>query len=164
MTDRQLRDECMTLLLAGHETTALALTWTTYLVAQHPEVEEKLRHEVDTVLAGRLPGASDLPNLVYTARVLKESLRLYPPAWAMVRMANEECEIGGFRIPRKTGVIMSPWVMHRDPRYFDDPERFDPDRWTEQFQRGLPRFAYLPFGGGPRMCIGAGDRQVARSN
>jgi len=156
MTDRQLRDECITLLLAGHETTALALTWGIYLLAQSLEAQEKLGTELDDVLGGRLPGAANVPQLTYTDRVVKEALRLYPPAWMVVRLAAEKCTMGDYRIPRRTSVLASPWVMHRNPRFYENPERFDPDRWTESFQKNLPRFAYFPFGGGPRMCIGAG--------
>ncbi len=155
MSDRQLRDECTTLLLAGHETTALALSWAIYLLAQDSAAQVKLAAELNAVLGGRAPTVEDVPRLAYTDRVLKEAMRLYPPAWMMVRLAAEECVIGGYRIPRRTSVLASQWVLHRDPRYYPDPERFDPDRWTETFQKNLPRFAYFPFGAGPRMCIGA---------
>jgi len=155
MSDRQLRDECTTLLLAGHETTALALSWAIYLLAQDANAQEKLAAELGAVLAGRAPSVEDVPRLAYTDRVLKEAMRLYPPAWMLVRLAAEDCVIGGYRIPRKTSVLASQWVMHRDPRYYPDPERFNPDRWTDSFQKNLARFAYFPFGGGPRMCIGA---------
>jgi cytochrome P450 len=155
MDDRQIRDEVLTLLLAGHETTALALSWTWYLLAQNPEVERKLHEEFDRVLAGRAPGVEDLPRLTYTEKVIKESLRLYPPAYAILRLAIEDAEIGGFKIPKGSSVGVSPWVTHRDPRFFPEPERFRPERWTEEFQQKLPRFAYFPFGGGPRICVGA---------
>jgi cytochrome P450 len=155
MSDRQLRDECVTLLLAGHETTALALSWTLYLLAQNPEVTAQLHAELDAVLAGRLPTLDDVPRLAFTAKVLKESMRLYPPAWGVVRMCPDECTLGDFRIPKRASVIVSQYVMHRDPRFFPEPTRFDPSRWTESFERDLPRFAYFPFGGGPRLCIGA---------
>jgi cytochrome P450 len=155
MSDRQLRDEILTLLLAGHETTALALSWSWYLLSQNPEAERKLHAELDSVLAGRLPGVEDLPRLPYTERVIKESLRLYPPAYAILRLAVEDAEIAGYKIPRGSSVGLSPWVMHRDPRYFPEPERFLPERWTDDFIRQLPRFAYIPFGGGPRICVGA---------
>jgi len=155
MSDRQLRDESVTLLLAGHETTALALSWTLYLLAQNPEVAAQLHAELDAILAGRLPTLDDVPRLAFTAKVLKESMRLYPPAWGVVRMCPAACTLGGYRIPKSASVILSQWVMHRDPRYFADPTRFDPTRWTESFERDLPRFAYFPFGGGPRLCIGA---------
>ena len=153
MTVRQLRDEALTLLLAGHETTALSLTWTWYLLAQHPEVEDELWRELRKVLNGRSAQPEDLPKLPYTERVVKESMRLYPPAWAIARTAVTECEVGGYRVPAGTHLAMSPWVMHRDPRYFDQPEKFNPDRWVDASR--LPRFAYFPFGGGPRICIGA---------
>ena len=155
MTDRQLRDEAMTLFLAGHETTANALAWTWYLLAEHPEVENKLAAELDRVLGGRAPALEDLPRLTYCEKVIKESLRLYPPAWGIGREALDDFEIGGFRLPRGAQVFMVQWLVHRDARWFDQPERFDPDRWTEEFERRLPRFAYFPFGGGPRTCIGA---------
>jgi cytochrome P450 len=155
MSDLQLRDESITLLLAGHETTALALTWTLYLLAQNPEAAAHLAAELDAALAGRLPTLDDVPCLAYTAKVLKESMRLYPPAWGVVRMCPAKCTLAGYRIPKSASVIVSQWVMHRDPRYFTEPTRFDPTRWTEAFERDLPRFAYFPFGGGSRICIGA---------
>src|SRR5262245_12001183 len=154
MTDRQLRDEVMTLFLAGHETTANLLSWTWYLLAKNPDVEAKVRHELESVLAGRPATAADVPNLPYTEQVLLESMRLYPPAYAMGRESIEECTIGGFRLPAGTTVIMSQYVMHRDPRYFERPEEFDPDRWGGGLLKRVPKFAYFPFGAGPRMCIG----------
>ncbi|HLW79559.1 MAG TPA: cytochrome P450 [Terriglobia bacterium] len=155
MTDRQLRDEAMTLFLAGHETTANVLSWTWYLLAQHPEVEIKLADELAQVLGGRAPALEDIGRLRYCERVIKESLRLYPPAWGIGRQALGSFEVGGYRLPPKTNVFMCQWITHRDPRWFEQPERFDPDRWTEEFERRLPRFAYFPFGGGPRTCIGS---------
>ena len=155
MTDEQLRDEVMTLLLAGHETTANALSWAFWLLSSNIEAEAKLAEELGRVLGGRVPTMADLPNLPYVERVLKESMRLYPPAWVMGREAIGECEVGGYRMPARTTALMSQWVMHRDPRYHHDPEHFDPDRWTAEYEEGLPRFAYFPFGGGPRQCIGA---------
>jgi cytochrome P450 len=155
MTDKQLRDEVMTFLLAGHETTALALSWTWHLLGQNPEAEEKLHEELDRVLDGRVPEFSDLQKLPYTERVIKESMRLYPPAWGVARTVNKEFELGGYRIPRGANVVMSTWVMHRDPRYFPEPEKFDPERWLPETAQKLPKFAYFPFGGGPRQCIGA---------
>ena len=155
MTDRQLRDEIMTFLLAGHETTALSLSWTWYLLARNPDVEEKLQTELHTTLRGRSPSHQDLPNLVYSGRVVKESMRLYPPAWSMARAAARDCEIGGYTLPAGANVVMSQWIMHRDPRFFPDPEKFDPGRWANEKTQSLPRFAYFPFGGGPRQCIGA---------
>ena len=155
MPDEQLRDEVMTLLLAGHETTAVSLSWTWYLLAQYPEVEEKLWSELRQVLNGRKPTAQDLSKLPYTARVIKEAMRLYPSAWAVVRKSLQECEIGGYRVPAGSTVMMNQWVMHRDPRYYDQPEQFNPDRWLDERAKAIPKFAYFPFGGGPRTCIGA---------
>jgi cytochrome P450 len=155
MTDKQLRDEVMTLLLAGHETTANALSWTFWLLSLNLEAEAKLAEELGRVLGGRVPTMADLPNLPYVERVLKESMRLYPPAWVMGREAIGECEVGGYRVSAGTTALMSQWVMHRDPRYHHDPERFEPDRWSPEYEKVLPRFAYFPFSGGPRQCIGA---------
>lgn len=156
MSDRQIRDEVLTFLLAGHETTALALSWTWYLLSQHPKVQEKLQREVQTVLGMRLPTVADLPSLVFTDRVIKESMRLYPPAWSLAREVVNEIEVEGYRVPAGANVVMSQWIMQRDPRYYRDPDRFDPDRWGTEACARLPRFAYFPFGGGPRQCIGAG--------
>jgi cytochrome P450 len=156
MTDKQLRDEVITLLLAGHETTALHLSWSWYLLAQHPEAEGKLHAELESVLGGRVPCAGDIPKLVYTERVLREVLRLYPPAWRIFRKTQEELEVGGYVLPAGSNLVMSQWVMQRDPRWFVDAERFDPERWSEERAAKLQRFAYFPFGGGPRVCIGAG--------
>ena len=153
--DEQLRDEVMTLLLAGHETTAVSLSWAWYLLAQYPEVEKELWSELRAVLNGRSPGTQDLPHLRYTERVVKEAMRLYPPAWAIVRNSLKDCEIGGYRVPAGATLVMSQWVMHRDPRYYDQPERFQPDRWLDGRAKAAPKFAYFPFGGGPRTCIGA---------
>jgi cytochrome P450 len=155
MSDRQLRDEVITLLSAGHETTATTLAWTWYLLARHPEVEKRLAAELQSVLAGRAPSAADVPRLQYVEQIVMESMRLYPPVFAMGRMTKEPCEIGGFDIPTGTSFLMSQWVSHRDPRYFDSPEEFRPERWAEDRMRQLPKFAYFPFGGGPRLCIGA---------
>lgn len=154
MTDMQLRDEILTILLAGHETTANALTWTIYLLSQHPQIEAVLLAELDEVLSGRGPTVADLPQLRYTRRVLSEGLRLYPPAWVIGRRALSDYQVGGYQVPARTIVAMSQWVMHRDPRYYPDPDRFDPDRWTPEQQEQRPRYAYFPFGGGPRICIG----------
>ncbi len=154
LSDQQLRDEMMTLLFAGHETTAKALSWTWMLLSQHPEVEAKLVEELQAVLGGRTPTMADLPQLRYTERVVLESMRLYSPAWVMSREAVQDCEIGGYPVPAGTNVFMSQWVMHRDPRYFDNPEQFNPDRWANDLAKRLPTYAYFPFGGGPRVCIG----------
>jgi cytochrome P450 len=156
MTDEQLRDELMTIFLAGHETTANALTWTWYLLSQNPEAEARLHEEIDRVLEERLPDFDDVAELKYTEMVLAESMRLYPPAWALGRLAMEDFEIGGYFVPRKSLVLMSQFVMHRDPRYFADPLKFDPDRWTTEARESRPQFSYFPFGGGPRRCIGEG--------
>jgi cytochrome P450 len=154
MTDEQLRDEVITLFLAGHETTALALSWTWFLLAQHPEKEAKLHAELDRVLGGRAPTVEDLPHLSYAGMVFHESMRLYPPAYAFGREAVEDCEIGGFHIARGTTLFISPWVAHRDERFFERPEEFEPERWEGNLMKRLPKLAYLPFGGGPRVCIG----------
>jgi cytochrome P450 len=154
MTDLQLRDEALTLFLAGHETTANALAWTWHLLALNPDAEARLHAEVDAV--GDAPRAGDLPRLAYTRAVLAESMRLYPPAWAIGRQPLEEFAAGGYRVRAGTVVLMSPWVTHRDPRWWTEPERFDPERWTPENEARLPRYAYFPFGGGPRKCIGEG--------
>jgi len=155
MTDRQLRDEVMTFLLAGHETTALSLSWAWFLLSENPEAENKLHHELARVLDGKNPSFEDLPRLCYTEAVVKESVRLYPPAWSLARTAAEDFEIGGYLVPAGSNVVMSQWIMHRDPRFFPSPEQFDPGRWFEEHTQRLPRFAYFPFGGGPRYCVGA---------
>jgi cytochrome P450 len=155
MSNRQLRDEVMTFLLAGHETTALALSWAWHLLTENAETERKLHDELDRVLGGRVPAISDLPLLKYTEGVIKESMRLYPPAWGVGRTVVHDFELGGYRIPQDANLVMSQWVMHRDARFFPDPEKFDPDRWSTEATRNLPRFAYFPFGAGPRQCIGA---------
>jgi cytochrome P450 len=156
MTDAQLRDELMTIFLAGHETTANALTWTWYLLSQNPEAEAKMHAEIDGVLDGRLPTVGDVPRLVYTERVLAESMRLYPPAWALGRMSLSDFEIGGYAVPARSLILMSQFVMHHDERYFAEPNRFDPERWTAEAREKRPQFSYFPFGGGPRRCIGEG--------
>jgi cytochrome P450 len=158
MSDEQLRDEVMTLFLAGHETTANALSWTWYLLAQHPEIEARLFQEISEVLRGKLPAAADVARLPYTEMVVKESMRLYPPAWAVGRQAVGEFEMGGYKFPAGTNVAILQWNTQRDARFFPDPEKFDPERWSAESLRrnALPRFAYFPFGGGPRVCVGAG--------
>jgi cytochrome P450 len=154
MTDKQVRDEALTLFLAGHETTANALTWTWYLLSQHPEVERRLHEEIDDVLQGRAPEFADLPRLRYAEMVLSEALRLYPPAWAIGRSAIGPFELGGVQIPAKSICILSPYLVHRDARWFPDPARFDPDRWVPEARDARPKFSYFPFGGGSRVCIG----------
>lgn len=154
MTDRQLRDEAMTLYLAGHETTALTLSWSWYLISQHPQVEAKLADEWRAVLDGRTPTADDLPNLPYTDAVITEAMRVYPPVYLIGREATKDLELGGYRIKKGHTVFMSQWVSHRDPRYFPDPEVFRPERWLDGLAKRLPKYAYYPFGGGPRVCIG----------
>jgi cytochrome P450 len=154
MTDRQVRDESMTIFLAGHETTANALTWTWYLLSENPDAARRLHDEVDRVLQGRLPSVDDLPRLPYVERVVTEAMRLYPPAWLIGRRAIAEYAFGPYVAPPRAILIMSPFIVQRDARYYRDPERFDPDRWTPEFKASLPRFAYFPFGGGPRQCIG----------
>jgi cytochrome P450 len=157
MREEQLRDEVMTLFLAGHETTAIALSWTCFLLAQNPHVEAKLAEELHSVLAGRTPVIEDLPRLRYTEMVLKEAMRLYPAVWGLGRRAIAECELGGYRVPAGTNIFMFQWLTQRDPRFFPEPGRFDPERWREDPVRAgkIPRFAYFPFGGGPRVCVGA---------
>jgi cytochrome P450 len=154
MDDRQLRDEVMTMFLAGHETTANALAWTVYLLAQHPEAEARLVEECRSVLDGRDPTPADIPALRYTESVFLESMRLYPPAYIFGRRALRECRLGDYDLPAQTTVLISQWVLHRDGRFFDRPEQFEPERWLTGLAQRLPRFAYLPFGGGPRGCIG----------
>jgi len=154
MTDQQVRDEALTLFLAGHETTANALTWTWYLLSQHPEVEQRLHTEIDAVLEGRAPELADVPNLRYAEMVLAEALRLYPPAWAIGRMAVAPFELAGVQIPAKSICILSPYLVHRDSRWFPDPEKFDPERWTPEVRDSRTKFSYFPFGGGARVCIG----------
>lgn len=154
MSDQQLRDEAMTLFLAGHETTALALSWSWYLLAQHPEVEAKLHAEIASVLGDRPPTADDWPRLKYTEMIALEAMRLYPPAYVIGREAVVDCAIAGYHVPRGTTILMAEWTVHRDPRFWDEPERFHPDRWGEARVRTMPKFAYFPFGGGPRVCIG----------
>jgi len=155
MTAQQLRDESLTLFLAGHETTASTLSWTWWLLAQNPEVEEKLHLELDRILAGRIPTLDDLPKLTYTSWVISESMRLYPPAWAIPRLAIEDHELGGYRVPKGTGIAAVPWVVHRDRRWYENPEQFLPERWESgNLLKKNPRFAYFPFSYGARQCIG----------
>ncbi len=154
MTTRQLRDEAMTLFLAGHETTASALSWTWWLLSQHPEVEQRLHHELDTVLAGRTPSIEDLARLTYTSHIISESMRLYPPAWAIARLAIEDHELDGYPVPKGTGIAAVPYVVHRDARWYENPEQFIPERWEGDSLSKNPRFAYFPFSYGARQCIG----------
>ena len=154
MDDRQLRDEMLTLFLAGYETTANLLAWTWWLLATHPHIEKTLHEELDALLGGRAPTMDDLPRLVYAGQVITESLRLYPPAWGMARLAIEAHEIAGYPVPAGTGLAIAQWITQRDPRWFEAPEEFLPERWAGDLQKRLPRFAYFPFGGGPRQCIG----------
>lgn len=154
MTDQQLRDETTTLVLAGHETTSNTLSFTWMLLAQHPEVQAKLAEELQTVLGGRAPTIADLTRLPYANMVIKETLRLYPVVTDLTREATRDCKIAGHSIPAGCTMIMSQWVMHRDPRYFDAPEVFAPERWLDDLEKRLPRGVYFPFGDGPRVCIG----------
>lgn len=154
MTDRQVRDEATTIFLAGHETTANALTWTWYLLSRNPKVEARLHDELDRVLEGRLPTMADIPNLRYTEMVFTEAMRLFPPAWSVGRTALDDYEVGGYYLPAGSIITMSQFVVHRDPRFYPDPARFDPMRWTPEERAKRPKFAYFPFGGGNRLCIG----------
>lgn len=155
MSDAQLRDEAVTLFLAGHETTALALSYALYLLGKHPEVAQRLQAELDAVLGGRAPTAADVKALPFTECVLKEAMRLYPPAWTMGREALEPLTLGGHAIPKGAQLLVSQWVLHRDPRWFPNPKVFDPERFGPERAKTIPRHAYLPFGAGPRVCIGS---------
>jgi cytochrome P450 len=154
MSDKQVRDEVMTIFIAGHETTSNALTWTFYLLSQYPNVERKLHDEIELVLENRIPAADDIPKLRYTKMVLRESMRLYPPVWTMGRHVENDYSVGEYTIPAGSSILMSQYVMHHDPKYYEKPEEFNPDRWTDDFKTHLPRFSYFPFGGGMRGCIG----------
>ena len=165
MSDKQVRDEVMTIFIAGHETTANALTWTFYLLSQYPDVEKKLHDEIDSVLGAnddrnghddskKIPTVDDIPKLQYTEKLLRESMRLYPPVWTMGRYVENDYHVGEYTIPAGSSILMSQYVMHHDPRYYEEPEHFNPDRWTTKFKTDLPRFSYFPFGGGIRGCIG----------
>jgi cytochrome P450 len=154
MTDKQVRDESLTLFLAGHETTANALTWTWYLLSQNPEVEAKFHEEIDSLLGDRLPTFADVPNLRYTEKLFAESMRLYPPAWTIGRQVLNDYQLGDYLAPQGSILLMSPYVMHHTARYYPEPFHFDPERWTEEAREARPKFSYFPFGGGPRVCIG----------
>jgi cytochrome P450 len=156
MTDTQVRDEVMTLFLAGHETTANALSWTWVQLCQNPGIYDQLQAELKSVLGGRLPTPADYPALKYTEKVFSESMRLYPPAWIVGRRALEELELGGYRIPKGSIIVMSQYLMQRDPRFWTDPEKFDPERFSPEEKAKRPSFSYFPFGAGPRGCIGEG--------
>jgi cytochrome P450 len=155
MTDRQVRDEVMTLLLAGHETTSNALTWTWYLLSQHPDAESRLHAELEQVLGGSIPTVENLPRLPYTRMVLEEALRLYPPAVGFNRKALGDDEVGGYMVPANTLIWLSPYMTHRHPDFWEHPDVFDPERFSPERSAGRPHFAYFPFGGGPRLCIGS---------
>ena len=163
MSDKQVRDEVMTIFIAGHETTSNALTWTFYLISQYPDVEKKLHEEIDSVFGtndenghdvSKTPTVDDIPKLQYTEKVLRESMRLYPPVWSMGRTVENNYQVGEYTIPAGSSILFSQYVMHHDSRYYEEPEKFNPDRWTAEFKTHLPRFSYFPFGGGIRGCIG----------
>ncbi len=154
MTDKQLRDEVVNLYIAGHETVALTLAYTWRLLAEHPEVESKLHDELERVLAGRTPTMEDLQNLPYIEQIITESMRLYPPVWGVFRDCKIADEIGGFPIAPRTVVLLSPWVVHHDAHYYAEPEEFRPERWDKSSKQPIPRYAYFPFGGGQRLCVG----------
>jgi cytochrome P450 len=163
MSDKQVRDEVMTIFIAGHETTSNALTWTFYLLSQNQEVEKKLHDEIDSVIGdssngnnveNRIPTANDIPKLQYTEKVLRESMRLYPPVWTIGRRVENDYSVGEYTIPTGSSILMSQYVMHHNPKYYEEPNQFNPDRWTEEYKSRLPRFCYFPFGGGTRGCIG----------
>jgi len=156
MNDEQIRDEILTMFVAGHETNANALMWTWYLLAENPAAAEKLRAELDAVLGGRSPSMADLEKLRYTRMVFSEAMRIYPPVWIMGRRALRDTKVGDYFVPDRSHVHVSQFLMHRDARYFPDPERFDPERWTSEAAAARPRFSYFPFGGGPLQCIGEG--------
>jgi cytochrome P450 len=155
MSDKQVRDEIMTIFIAGHETTANALTWTFYLLSQHPDVEEKLLDELGTVIdSDRTPTVDDIPKLKITEKILRESMRLYPPVWSMGRSVGNDYHLGEYIVPAGSTIMMSQYVMHRDSRYYNEPDQFNPERWGSETRSSLPRFSYFPFGGGIRACIG----------
>jgi cytochrome P450 len=154
MTDIELRDEAMTIFLAGHETTANALTWTWYLLSQHPEIEREMHKTVDDVLQGRAPVLADIQPLKYVEMVFSEAMRLYPPVWIVGRRAINDCEVDGEKIPAGSVVLVSPYITQHDARYFDEPEKFDPQRWTQEAENARPKYSYFPFSSGSRQCLG----------
>jgi cytochrome P450 len=154
LTDREVRDEVLTMLMTGHETVAAALVWTWYLLARHPTVEALLHSEVKGLLRGRLPSSADLPDLSFTKQVVAEAMRLYPPAPMVIRETTGDYRVGRYVLPARCVIMMCSAVTHHDPRFYPEPERFAPERWTAEFRAGLHRFAYFPFGGGPHQCIG----------
>lgn len=154
MSDRQLMDECLTLFSAGHETTAAVLAWAWYFLCQYPDIYQNVQQEVDSVLQGRTPTSHDLARLPFCLQVFKETMRLYPPAGALFREPLHPIEVNGYFVPRGCNIIISPYTLHRKPEYFLDPEAFDPERFTPEREKQLPRYAYIPFGAGPRICIG----------
>ena len=155
MTDEEIRDETMTLFLAGHETTATALTWTFYLLAKNPQYHRKIQAEVQAVLEDRMPTLEDLPKLTMCQWVIEESMRLYPPVWRLSRFAKDQDEIQGYTVPAGSVVVLTPYFIHRDPRYWERPDAFEPERFSPERSAGRPRLAFVPFGAGPRACIGA---------
>ncbi len=155
MTDTQLRDEILTVFVAGHETTAIALSWVWKLLSEHAEVRAALKHEVDTVLCGRTPTAADYPNLPYTRAVFEEAIRLYPPVAIIPRTSLEDDELGGYNIPGGSNIAISTYALHRNEAFWENPDEFDPTRFLPENKEGRHRYAYVPFGGGPRYCIGA---------
>jgi cytochrome P450 len=160
MSDRQLRDEVVSLVFAGQEAVAVVLSWTFLLISLHPEVQTKLLTELNQVLDGRCPSVADLPHLCYTDSIVKEAMRLYPPIAVMPRIATQDYEIDGYKVPAECTILISAWVMHRHPRYFEQPDMFNPDRWTNGLEKQLPKGAYIPFGNGPRICIGKSLAQM----
>jgi cytochrome P450 len=158
MSAEQLRDECKTMFLAGHETTALTMSWSLWLLATHPDIQRRLADEIRTVIGIRMPTLDDIRNLPFTEQVIRESMRLYPPAWVLQRESLSDVSLGPpddpYSIPKEHDVLVSPAAMHRDPRFYVHPDRFMPNRWTPEFIAALPKYAYFPFGGGPRLCIG----------
>ena len=156
MTDKQLRDEVMTMFMAGHETTATALSWTWYMLGKNPRIEEEFYREVRGTVGSRIPGADDFQALPYTKNIFRETLRLYPPAWTIAREATEDVVIQDYHFPKGSALAVVIYLMHRNKKYFDDPDVFRPERWEEEKMKALPKNVYMPFGAGNRMCIGEG--------